>query len=234
MQKAILEIKNLTAGYKKNILENINGTAYRGEIIGIFGRNGCGKTTLLNALVGMPVIKSGSICIGGKNAEKMSVSERASQISLLAQRTPELHGITVREIMELGAFAIRGADKGKILKTASGLGIAELLDKDFAKLSEGQRQLVMIGKLLVQDSEILLLDEPDSSLDYINSELLFELMREMKKAGKTVLMVVHNPETVVRECDRIWFVEDGHLTEISSETLWKKIGKTAEANSRKG
>ena len=112
--------------------------------------------------------------------------------------------------------------------------IDELLDKDFAKLSEGQRQLVMIGKLLVQDSEILLLDEPDSSLDYINSELLFELMREMKKAGKTVLMVVHNPETVVRECDRIWFVEDGHLTEIPPETLWEKIGKTAEANSRKG
>lgn len=238
--KPVIELKNLSIGYKEIILKDISLSVVQGEVIGIFGRNGCGKTTLLNALIGMPVIRNGQVLLDGNDLTGMKPGKRAGYISLLAQKTPELRGMTVREIIELGAYsagynaALKENERrtllnrsndlgGRTADIASVLGISELLDKDFAKISEGQRQLTMIGKLLMQDADIMLLDEPDSSLDYINSAMLFELISEKRKNGKTVLMVVHNPETAIKNCDRIWFVEKGSVMEMSGEDLNERI-----------
>ena len=215
----IFEVCHLSAGYDTPIVSDIFFSVSSGEVVGILGRNGHGKTTLLRGITGDAKRFSGEIWIDGKDCTTLTAKRLATFLSVLPQRTQILEGITVEEILKMGCYprqgflqALSDEEQKKMIHASERLGIAELLDQDCAKLSQGQQQMVLLCRMLIQDTPVMLLDEPDAALDYYNQHLLFQilkrLIREEKKAG---ILVLHNPETALQWCDRLLILNQGVL-----------------------
>ncbi len=217
--EALFEVRSLSVGYGTPLLQDVSFSLQPGELVGILGRNGCGKTTLLRGLCGGIRCFSGQILVSGQDCNTLHLRQRAACISVLPQHTQILEGIRVRRLLEMGRYphtgplgSIRDADAAIIEKKAERLGISHLLDADCARLSQGQRQLALLGRLLVQDTPIMLLDEPNAALDYDNTYAMFRILREVvSEQGKAALLVLHDPELALSQCSRLLIIKDGRL-----------------------
>ncbi len=215
----LFEVHTLSVGYDSPLLTEVSFSLHAGEIVAILGRNGCGKTTLLRGLSGSIRRFSGQILVKGRNCAAMKPRQQAACISLLPQQTEVLGGITAHQLIEMGRYPYAGPlgstsawDQALIQKTARLLGISELLDRDCAKLSQGQRQLVLLCRLLVQDTPVMLLDEPNAALDYDNHFTMFRILQDaVTNQEKAALLVLHDPELALAFCHRVLIVKDGHL-----------------------
>ena len=212
---AMLEVHKLTAGYRRPVIRDISFTLRPGEVTAVLGRNGCGKTTLLRSLTGGARILSGTVRAAGEDCLAWSARRRARTIALLSQHSQLLPGLRAEEVIAMGRTPWLGAlsgpgpeDRAMVRAAAERFGVAELLGRDCAQLSEGQRQLV------VQDAPILLLDEPNSALDFDNTSLLFHRLRELVETGeRTALIVLHDPALALRWCGRLLLLDGGRLVE---------------------
>ncbi len=217
---ALLEVKNLSVGYRKPILEGISFSAEAGTIVGILGRNGCGKTTLLRGMAGSVRRFSGELLVAGRNCAAMTVKQQAEMLAVLPQQTQLLPGICARDVLKMGRYPYEGifaplAKHGteQILEAAKICGIDHLLDRDCDQLSQGQRQMVLLARCLVQDTPVLLLDEPNTALDFDNTHAIFGALGELvQKKNKVALMVLHDPELALQYCHRLLILKDGRLT----------------------
>ncbi len=215
----LFEVKGLSAGYSFPLVREISFSAEAGELIGILGRNGCGKTTLLKGIAGSIRRYAGEIWIDGRNCAALPLRQQARRLAVLPQQTEMIEGIRVRELIAMGRYpyggmfaAISSGDEGRIEEAAQTLGVAHLLDADCALLSQGQRQLALIARCLIQDTPVMLLDEPNAALDYDNTHAMFQTVRsQVKEKGKAALMVLHDPELALHYCDRILIMKDGRL-----------------------
>ncbi len=217
--EALFEVENLSVGYDSPLLKEISFSSKPGELIGILGRNGCGKTTLLRGLSGSIRSFSGEVRVAGKNCAGLSSRQQAALISVLPQQTDILEGIYAYQLIEMGRYPYGGfmgesreQRAKRILENARLLGIGHLLDADAARLSQGQRQLVLLCRLLVQDTPVMLLDEPNAALDYDNTFTMFRCLRQVVETRqKTALLVLHDPELALSQCNRILVMKDGSL-----------------------
>lgn len=216
----MLKVKNLSVGYRAPIVENASFALCRGEVVGLLGRNGSGKTTLLRGLAGAAKVFGGGAEAGGKDLLSLSARERARVLSLLSQRAGLPEGMQVREVIAMGRYAyssIFGRERREeelVRQAARRFGIGDLLEADCAALSEGQRQLVHLARVTVQEAPVLLLDEPNSALDFENTHRLFsEVRRLTREDGRSVLTVLHDPALALRWCDRLMLLTDGRLSE---------------------
>lgn len=218
---AMLEVYKLTAGYRRPVLRDISFVLRPGEITAVLGRNGCGKTTLLRSLTGGARILSGAVQAMGEDCLAWSARRRARSIALLSQHSQLLPGLRVEEVIAMGRSPWLGAlsgpgpeERAMVRAAAERFGVAEFLGRDCAQLSEGQRQLVHLARLAVQDAPILLLDEPNSALDFDNTSLLFRRVRELVENGeRTALVVLHDPALALRWCGRLLLLDSGRLVE---------------------
>ena len=215
----ILDIRSLSAGYKAPVLHNISLSLHEGEILVLLGRNGCGKTTLCRAVSGDARLFGGSICLAGQDIRTLSVRKRARFAASVSQQCAIPAGLRAADIIAMGGYA-----EGDILgrpseRTAARMslymerfGIAALQDKDCAALSAGQRQLVHLTRAAVQNTPLLLLDEPNSALDFDNTYRFFHLLTDLVREEKRgALLVLHDPALALRFADRILLMENGHL-----------------------
>lgn len=216
---AMLEIKNLSAGYSTKIIKDISFTVEGGELVGLLGRNGSGKTTLLRALTGSAKIMGGSVYLMGEDCAQLSPRQRACRLALMPQRPQLLPGLRAREVLEMGRYPWTGplrpaGEEGRrrVAQAARQFGLEDLLDMDCAALSEGQRQMVHLGRAVVQDTPVLLLDEPNSALDFYNTQLLFQTVRGLiRDGGKAGLVVLHDPALALTWCRRLLLLRRGEL-----------------------
>lgn len=214
----MISLKNVTAGYNGvEIIKNISISFEKGTITSIIGKNGCGKTTLLKTSSNLLKSFWGEVMLNGESISGIAGNELAKHISFLPQ-VRSVPNITVYNLVMHGRFPYLGfprrpqkADKLIVESAIDNMGIAKYKSKNIQELSGGERQKVYIAMVLAQNTDIIFLDEPTTYLD-INHQLeILEIIKELKKMGKTIVMVLHDLSNALSYSDKICLMEKGEI-----------------------
>lgn len=209
----VVEAKDLVAGYLPgiNILNGCNLTAYQGELIGIIGPNGAGKSTLLKAIFGQVNIRSGNITLKGEDITGLKANKLVEKgVAFVPQTNNVFPSLTIEENLEMGVFQTPKRFKERFEFVT---GIFPDLGKRRAQkagsLSGGERQMVAMGRALMIDPSVLLLDEPSAGLSPVRQDETFIRVKEVNAAGVTVIMVEQNARRCLQICDRAYVLDQG-------------------------
>ena len=200
------------------IIDGIDLSINRGELVGVIGPNGAGKTTLLRLLAGLCRPSEGEVLFDGNDLATIDARARARRLAFMSQETAQTFPFTVMEMLlmgrhpHLGRFAQEtGDDREKARRTLSYVGLSGLEDRSYAELSGGERQLVLFARVLVQDTEALVLDEPSSSLDIRHQDRIFSMAQELARENRGVVTSVHNLGVAAEYCSRLVLLEKGRV-----------------------
>jgi branched-chain amino acid transport system ATP-binding protein len=212
----MLQIQKLKGGYEDNeILHEIDFHVEPGEIIAIIGPNGAGKTTLLKSIFNLCEIYSGKISLRNKNITKLPTHNLIYEgISYVPQGRQVFSDLTVKENLEMGAFIIKDKEliKRSIKNVFDKFPFLEEKQDDYAfTLSGGQQQMLAIGRALMQNPKLLLLDEPSLGLSPKSMKEIFEKVIEINKTGVAIIIVEQNAKQAVKIANRTYILEDGKI-----------------------
>jgi len=210
---AFFEGNQMTGGYGNgpDIITSCSVNVNRGEIVSILGPNGAGKSTAMKAMLGLLNLKSGTITIDGRNISKLSPQDRVKQgISFVPQTRNVFTGLSVRENLEMGAF-LRNEDIDKIVEEIYQLFpiLEEKKSQLVGELSGGQRQQVALGRALMTQPSVLMLDEPTAGVSPIVMDELFDHILKVKKTNVAILMVEQNAKQALSISDRGYVLVTG-------------------------
>lgn len=198
-----LEAKGVSFSYTdaSPVFRDISFSLFPGDILTLLGPNGSGKSTLLDCLCGLLTIDEGIISIDGEDYSSLSRTEIARRVGYVPQTHAPDFDFPVRDYVVMGRapylnlLKVPGRREYEITDTAlETLGITRLGDKLYSKISGGERQQVQIARVLVQEPEIIMLDEPTSHLDYGNQIKILKLVTALSDRGITVIMTTHMPD----------------------------------------
>ncbi len=215
-----LKIDEIEFAYGEEvILKDISFNIEEGEFISIIGPNGSGKSTLLKTLNNIYTPRKGNIYLDGEKIQKIKRREIAKRISLVPQESQINYEFTVEEIVTMGRhpykrrFEKENLEDKRIIEEAMEMTYTtKLRDKLITEISGGEKQRVIIAKALAQNSSIILLDEPTSSLDINHQIEVLELLKKLNKnKNTTVVIVLHDINIASRYSDRIIFLKDGKI-----------------------
>ena len=227
-QHIILQTKNLSIGYQSKkaetiVAENINIELKEGELIGLVGANGIGKSTLLRTLTQVQPKLSGSLYLNNKPIEDFTNLDLAKTMSLVLTETIASKNLTVFELIALGRQPYTNwvgnlsiNDNTIINKAILQTNIEDLKHKKCFELSDGQLQKVMITRALAQDTDLIILDEPTTHLDMYHKAYILKLLEKLaKETGKTILFSSHEIDLAIQLCDTLIVMTK---TEVISNT----------------
>lgn len=221
----IISINNLHFKYnKKNILNDIDVDIYKGTFLSIIGPNGSGKTTFLKNIVNILSPSKGSIDIYNKNIKTFKYKELAKKLAVVHQNTNISFNFSVKDIVMMGRFPYLNrfqseskADYDIVEKAMKDTGIYELKDRKAENISGGEMQRVMIARALVQEPEILILDEPTSSLDLKYQVGILDICKRLNKGKNlTVVCILHDINLASRYSDSIILLKNGEIHSIDT------------------
>lgn len=212
----MIKCKKLTAGYgKKIVISDINWKAAEGRLTVIAGPNGSGKSTLIKTLTGQTVIESGDVYLEGKPLRQWKSRDMAKRLAYLPQSRNDAN-ISVFRMALHGRFPYLSyprhytrEDEEMTLQALERMKISGLADKPVSELSGGEKQRVYLAMALVQDAPILLLDEPTTFLDISAQIELMELLKQLTREGKTVVVVLHDLNLALQYAEEIVLMENG-------------------------
>lgn len=216
----LLKLENISAGYgDKLIIKDINFTIDNSEFTALLGLNGTGKTTLLKTISGLIKPFSGNCFLEGQDIFMLKEKERAQKISFMSQRHSIVYDIKVVDVVLMGitpylnVFQTPSKNHRQLAYEMIHLmGMDEVGDSNFNYLSEGQKQLIIIARNLMQNAALMLFDEPDSALDFVNKHRVLSKIRQIVKTDKRGgLITLHDPNYALNYCDRIILVDEGRV-----------------------
>jgi iron complex transport system ATP-binding protein len=235
----MLSVKNLHYSYDNlEVLKNVSFEVGKGQLCALFGPNGTGKTTLFKCITKLLDIKKrGDIFIDQRNIQEMSMKEIAKLATYVAQEHKPSFPFMVKEVVLMGRtphmggfFGPSRADTEAAIKAMEMAGISHLADRLYTNLSGGQRQLVLIARALAQDTGVLLLDEPTSNLDFKNTVVMWNIIRNNTVKGKTTLICTHDPNHIFWFCDKVvvlgkegTVLAEGSPSEVLSREMLREI-----------
>jgi iron complex transport system ATP-binding protein len=222
--------RGLTCGYGSgDVLRDLCIELRDGEMLGVLGPNGCGKSTMIRALMGVLPPVAGEVLVRGRPLHRYSRRELARTVATVPQAAPQRFAFTVGETVMMGRTAHVGrfaphsaADRAKVDEALHATDTHHLGRRFVTDLSGGEQQRVAIARALAQDTGILLLDEPTAHLDINHQMDIFDLLLGLcRERRMTVLCVSHDLNVAAEYCDRVALLRDGKVARSGSpeETL---------------
>jgi len=197
-----ISIENISFSYEKHqVFKQINLTTNAGEVFCLMGKNGCGKSTLIDCILGIHKIDEGNITISGKKNSSYKAGELARKISYVPQVHDKSFPYLVKEIVLMGRTTyINGfgtpekIDREIVESVMEEIGIGHLSNRPYTQVSGGEMQMIALARALVQETPIIIMDEPTAHLDYYN-ELYFleKVSKILETSNKTIVMATHSP-----------------------------------------
>jgi iron complex transport system ATP-binding protein len=219
---AALRTRDLAVGYRargacRAVLEHVNLAVDSGELVCLLGPNGIGKSTLLRTIARMQPPLWGSVELGGADLRAVSHFELARRLGVVLTERVAVEALTVRQIVGLGRYPHSGwfggltdRDRAVVGWAIDAVGVRHLAERDFSRLSDGERQRVMIARALAQEPVLLVLDEPTAFLDVPSRVELMGLLRQLTRDRPLAVVVsTHDLELALRTADTIWLVMPG-------------------------
>jgi iron complex transport system ATP-binding protein len=223
----MIEVKQLEIGYKKgkhpvSVFSNINMSLNAGDLIGLMGDNGIGKSTFLKTLTGNLTPLSGEITLNNKSITDYSAQELAQQLSVVITEKIGGFNLSVWDVVASGRTPyinifgkLSEDDEAFVIKALKQLNLLPLKDKLIDELSDGQRQKVMIAKSLAQQTPIIVLDEPTAFLDHSSRHHLFSVLKQLcTEQGKLIVVSSHDLELMKTYINRSVTMAVGNQLEV--------------------
>ena len=236
----MLKVQNLSIGYQQPLIENLDFDLQQANLVAIIGRNGTGKTTLLKTLIGFQKAINGAIFIESQPMTGYSSQQLAKKISIVNTERIRLNYFSVSDFVALGRFPytnfigqLSDTDKSLIHQTIQSLAIQHLIHKDLTELSDGELQKVLIARALVQNTPIILLDEPTTHLDLVNRFHIFQLLKKLA-TQKLILLSTHEIELALDLADQIILIGDHQQVKIGTPKHMIEKGWIAATFQQKG
>lgn len=228
-----LRARDLALGYRRRgrpdvvLAHALNLCLRPGELVGLLGPNGIGKSTLLRSLCGMQQPLAGRVLLGQRDVARLKPQERARRLSLVSTAAPRPQLMSGYALVALGRHPhtdwlgrLTADDHAVIAWALDAVKGAELARQPVAELSDGQRQKLMIARALAQQSDIMLLDEPTAFLDLPRRiETMALLKRLARTTGLAILVSTHDLDLALRNCDRLWLMSAAGVTVGAPEDL---------------
>ncbi|HOZ29870.1 MAG TPA: ABC transporter ATP-binding protein [Bacteroidales bacterium] len=234
MNNFVLHTENLEFGYKTVLTKPVSLNTKLNDIICVIGRNGVGKSALLNTLSGILPPLSGNIYFDGIELKKTKSYERPKFVSFVPSKPEFLMNLTVYEMAALGRYPYTNifdiktfSDKNIIEETLKEYDLDNLKTRPLWALSDGEKQRVMICRAVIQQTPLIILDEPTAFLDYImRKKLLNDLKNLAINKNKCIIFSSHDIEISLKYCTKIWFFIDNFIETFSpDEFINSKIFK---------
>ena len=213
MAERVVDVTNLVAGYLPvvNILNGANLYAEKGELVGIIGPNGAGKSTLLKAIFGLVKVREGDITLNGESIVGLKANQLVRKgVGFIPQTNNVFPSLTIEENLQMGIFQQPQHYKERLDFVVSIFAeLGQRLKQRAGSLSGGERQMVAMGRALMMDPAVLLLDEPSAGLSPVRQDEAFLRVSEINKAGVTCIMVEQNARRCLQISDRGYVLDQG-------------------------
>jgi len=250
-EEYLISGKDLNVSYEDyHALHDIVLNVRPGELMGIIGPNGCGKSTLIRTINGLLQYQTGELFVNGMSVRDVSLEQMAKICSNIPTEFPPDFNLTVYEVVMLGRYPHRKslwwetAEDERVVNNAMGMfGVNHLSHRDITQLSSGERQRTLIAKAYVQQPKIMLVDEPTAHLDIRYTLEVMQYFKDLinQNKGISIVIAAHDLNSVARFCDRITLMKKGHIIAsgvpeevITPENIEKAYGVKADVIHHEG
>lgn len=232
-----LTVSNLSFSYgERQVLNNVCFKAEDNQLLSVLGPNGAGKSTMFRCILGLLKDYKGEVLIGDKEIKNLDARQIAKLIAYIPQAHYPSFNYSVFDMVLMGTsihvsmVASPGRKQVKLVEEAlERLGIEHLKNRGYTQISGGERQLVLIARAIVQESKILIMDEPTANLDFGNQIRVLSEVKSLANEGYTIIQSTHNPEQAFQFSDNVLAFKEGRViasgspSEIFTEDLIKKL-----------
>jgi iron complex transport system ATP-binding protein len=209
----LLSLQNASVSLgDRRVLDGVDLTVSAGELVGVLGPNGAGKTTLLRAALGLAKLASGSARLSGRDVAELGPEERAGRVAYLPQERRLAWSVAAWRVASLGAIDRPPAlAREAALQALARVEMSGLADRGVLEMSGGERARVLLARLLATRARLLVADEPVAGLDVEAQFHTLDLLREETRAGRAVLVTLHDLTLAARACDRVVVIDHGRI-----------------------
>ncbi len=219
MTPPMLAAHGLAFGYGAKVVgRDVDLAVQPGEVLCLLGPNGSGKTTLFKTMLGLLAPQAGRVNLGGAPMAKLTRLEIARRVAYVPQAHSAHFPFRVIDMVVMGRTAHLGLfasptheDRRKALRALERLGIGELAENEYTRISGGQRQLALVARALAQDAPAIVMDEPTASLDFGNQVVVLSEVKRLAAQGLAVLLSTHDPDHAFSIADRVALLDGGRL-----------------------
>lgn len=219
MSQARLSARSLGFGYGATAVgRDVDVEVRPGEVLCLLGPNGSGKTTLFKTLLGLLPAQAGEVRLDGTPLTQLTRQEIARRVAYVPQAQAAhfpfrvLDMVVMGRTAHLGLFAAPSSrDREKAMEALTALGISDLAEQEYTRISGGQRQLVLVARALAQDAPAIVMDEPTASLDFGNQVVVLSEVKRLAARALAVILSTHDPDHAFSVADRVALLDGGRL-----------------------
>ncbi len=241
-----IQVRNLSFAYGKHrVLHDVSFDIPDGTLVNVLGPNGVGKSTLFRCILGLNGGYEGQILVNGKDMKKLSIKERAREISYIPQSHSSVYDYEVLDVVlmstgnDLGMLRTpRREHVARAYAALERVGIERMAHRTYTQISGGEQQLVLIARAIAQDAKTIIMDEPTSALDYGNTVRVLSCVRQLAREGLSIVQSTHQPDHAFLYSDRTLVINRGRVASYGSpkEVITKELvsdlyGVDVEVNS---